>query len=277
MVDQANATRTAKLEGRGMSKPIQESTVLVNGLPCRVWTKGEGAPLGYLPGVGGLPHWTPFLDHLAATRRVIAPSLPGFPGGIGHDHLDTHFDWLLATHDLLTAAGLAGADVIASSVSGALAADAAGVWPTLIKRLVLIAPFGLFDAADPPTDIWAQRPGYLNGLLCAEAQTYKDFVAQPEAVDAIEWKVEQMRAQETSARFLFPLGNTGLAKRLGRITCPTLLLWGELDRVMPFTYAERFASGIVGKSEIVKVAAAGHLAELDAPASAADAVLKFLK
>src|SRR5690606_15407581 len=97
--------------------------------------------------------WTPFLEQLASNYEVVAPSLPGFPGAAGHDALDTHFDWLLATHDLLAAADLAGADLMAVSVAGALAADAAGVWPDLVRRLVLVAPFGLFDAHEPATDI----------------------------------------------------------------------------------------------------------------------------
>ncbi len=51
--------------------------------------------------------------------------------------------------------------------------------------------------------------------------------------DPTEWKVEQMRALEASARFLFPTGNTGLAARLYRIHCPVLLLRGSVDKVMP--------------------------------------------
>lgn len=247
---------------------------MINSHPSRVWRKGSGAPIAYFPGVGGLPKWLPFLDHLAQSRTVIAPSLPGFPGAAGHDALDTHLDWLVATHDLLIAAGLRRADVIATSVSGALVADVAALWPELIDRLILIAPFGLFDAVDPPADIWAQRPGHLNSILCADAATYKEFVAQPDDADPLEWKVEQMRALEASARFLFPTGNTGLSARLGRITAKTLLIWGELDRVMPFSYAERFKQ-IIKHSVVQQIPGAGHLAEIDAPAAVARAVLDF--
>ncbi|MGH8597621.1 MAG: alpha/beta fold hydrolase [Gammaproteobacteria bacterium] len=252
-----------------------ESYILINGHRCRVWRKGNGRPIAYFPGIGGLPKWIPFLDHLATKRRVIAPSLPGYPGAAGFDTLDTHLDWLLAVHDLLVGAGAKGADLIASSVSGALAADVAGLWPELVDRLILIAPFGLFDPADPPADIWAQRPGHLNSLLTVEAQVYKTFTAQPDDADPIEWKVEQMRALEASARFLFPTGNTGLAARLGRISAKTLLMWGELDRVMPFSYAARFKQGLPSAA-VIRIPDAGHLAELDAPAAVADAVLAFL-
>src|SRR5689334_16971240 len=79
----------------GMSAPVEQS-VAVNGVPCRIWEKGSGSPVVYLAGLVGLPHWTPFLDRLAEHRRVIAPSLPGFPGAAGHDALDTLLDWIAA-------------------------------------------------------------------------------------------------------------------------------------------------------------------------------------
>ena len=126
-----------------MSEP-NERTVEVNGEPCRVWEKGEGEKLGFLAGIGGLPRWTPFLDRLAERCHVIAPSLPGFPGALGHTELDSQLDWVLATHDALQGAGLDGADLIGVSVGGALAADVAAIWPGMVRRLVLIAPLGLF-------------------------------------------------------------------------------------------------------------------------------------
>ena len=252
-------------------------SVTVNGHPHRVWRKGRGQPLGFLAGIGGLPKWTPFLEQMADTREVIAPSLPGFPGAAGHDELDTIFDWILATHDILEAAGLRGADLMAVSVSAALAADVAGVWPDFVRRLVLVAPFGLFDTAEPSADIWAQRPGHLNGLVCAERETFKAFVEQPDDADPTEWKVEQMRAQEASARFLFPTGNTGLSARLHRIRCPVLLLRGSLDRVIPASYLDHFATGVSGRATVAEIPGAGHLADLDQPDAVAHAVRTFLE
>ena len=216
----------------------------------------------------------PFLDALAEHRTVIVPSLPGFPGGDrGHSVLDTHLDWLLAVRQTLDKAGLAGADLAGSSVGGSLAAEVAAIWPASVRRLALIAPFGLFDETDPPTDPWAQRADAVPGLMCADPEIWKAMKSVPEGANSIEWPIEQTRASEAAARIFWPLGNTRLEKRLPLIAAPTLLLWGADDRIMPQSYAARFRAGIAGPTDLRVIAGAGHLAELDQPQAVAEAIL----
>jgi pimeloyl-ACP methyl ester carboxylesterase len=254
---------------------LQESTIDINGQPCRVWQKGSGDPLGYLAGVAGLPRWTPFLDKLAERRRVIVPALPGFAGAQGHTELDKHLDWLLATCDALSACGLNGADLIGASIGGALAADCAALWPDRIKRLVLIAPLGIFDADEPTADIFAHKPGRIGELLCHHSDNFAAMTAAPEG-EWVEWQMAQVRALEASARLLWPLGDTGLSRRLQRITAPTLVLAGEHDQILPVSYAGKFAHGISGESRIQTIAGAGHLVDWDEPQAVADVIFDFL-
>ena len=184
----------------------------------------------------------PFLDELARSRTVIVPSLPGFPGGDrGHTVLDSHLDWLLAVREILDQAGLAGADLAGSSVGASLAAEVAALWPASVRKLALIAPFGLFDEKNPPTDPWAQRADAVPGLMCADPEIWKALKTPPEGANSIEWPIEQVRANEAAARIFWPLGNTRIEKRLRLIKAPTLLLWGEQDKIMPLQYAEVFA------------------------------------
>ncbi|MEN0076116.1 MAG: alpha/beta hydrolase [Paracraurococcus sp.] len=259
-----------------MSGP-EVSTVDINGFPTRIWRKGSGAPLGFLAGFGGLPRWVPFLDRLAERRTVIVPSLPGFPGGDrGHTVLDTHLDWVLAVRQVIQAAGLHGADLAGSSVGASMATEMAALWPESVRRLALIAPFGLFEESDPPTDPWAQRADVVPGLMCADPEAWKALKAMPEGANSIEWPIEQTRANEAAARIFWPLGNTRLEKRLPLVKAPTLLLWGSEDRVMPQSYAARIAARLGGPNETVLIEGAGHLAELDRPDKVADAILSWV-
>jgi abhydrolase domain-containing protein 6 len=253
-------------------------TIEVNGYATRVWRAGSGPKIGFLAGYGGLPRWIPFLDQLAQARTVIVPSLPGFPGGDrGHSILDTHLDWVLAVRDILDKADLRGADLVGSSVGASLVAEIAALWPDTVRRLALLAPFGLFDETNPPTDPWAQRADSVPGLMCADPEIWKALKAVPEGANSVEWPIEQTRANEAAARIFWPLGNTRLEKRLPRIQAPTLLLWGEQDRVMPVAYAQAFAKGIQGPTETRVIPGAGHLAELDRPEAVAAAVLAFMR
>lgn len=258
-----------------MSEP-ETLTVDINGHACRVWKKGTGPKLGWIAGFGGLPRWIPFLDRLAEKRTVIVPSLPGHPGATGHTLLDSHLDWLMAVRELLNKSGLDGADLAGSSVGASFVAETAALWPASVGRIALIAPFGLYDAAAPPTDIWAQRSDDAAGLLCANPQTWIDFKAVPAGANSVEWPIEQVRASEAAARVFWPLGNTHLDKRLPFITAPTLLLWGESDRIIPQSYAEKIAGTIKGRSLIKTISGAGHLAELDQPDATAHAILEFM-
>jgi pimeloyl-ACP methyl ester carboxylesterase len=258
-----------------MAEP-QTSTVEVNGFPCRVWRAGGGPPLGFLAGFGGLPRWIPFLDALARERSLVVPSLPGFPGGDrGHTVLDSHLDWLLAVRQLLAAAGLDGADLAGGSVGGSFAAEIAAIWPASVRRLALVAPWGLFDEREPAADPWAQRAAELPGLLCADPERWNALRAEPEGANSPEWPIEQTRASEAAARAFWPLGNTRIEKRLQLIAAPTLIVRGENDRVMPKSYVERFAASIRGPSEVATIPGAGHLAELDEPEAVARAILRW--
>lgn len=252
-------------------------TIDVNGFPTRVWRKGSGPRLGFLAGFGGLPRTVPFLEELAQRRTVIVPSLPGFPGGDrGHTVLDTHLDWLLAVRETLVKANLVGADLAGSSVGGSFVAEIAAIWPESVRRLALIAPFGLFDETDPPTDPWAQRADAVPGLMCADPAIWTALKTAPEGANSIEWPIEQTRAAAAAARIFWPLGNTRLEKRLALIGAPTLLIWGAEDRIMPRSYADRFAAEITGWTETKVIPGAGHLAELDQPKAVAEAILTWI-
>ena len=259
-----------------MTEPATRTAAAVGG-PLRVWEKGEGPPLGFFAGLTGLPRWLPVLDRLAEARHVAAPSLPGFPGGHDAEALDDHLDWILAARDAHRGAGLDDGDLIGASSGGALAAEIAACWPEAVRRLVLIAPYGMFDPAEPLADVFAQRPGMRSPLVSNRPEALDDWLAADAKVEKLEWDIIMQRATSAAARYLWPLGDTRLAKRLGRITCPTLLLWGEDDRVISPAYAARFERMITGPVTVQTIPDAGHMAEFDAPDAVAGAVLSFLE
>jgi len=255
---------------------VAEKTLGRGGASFRVWEKGEGPTVGYLAGLGGATRWTPFLERLSKDRHVVVPSLPGFPGGSDGELLDDIADWVAATLDVVESCGLVGCDLIGASVGAMLGAEAASFSPSLVRRLVLISPLGLYDDEDPVADVFAALPPELPGLLCCNADYLEHHYRSPRGYDQTEWKIVMARAAVAAARLLWPLPDRGLARRLHSVQQPTLIIWGADDRVASPAYAERFARAISGPTTVELVPGAGHMADLDSAEEVARFVLRFL-
>lgn len=257
----------------------EERFIDVGGCRCRIWEKGLGERIGFLPGFRGMPYWSPFVERLAQERRVVVPALPGFPGADpGHRQLDDTVDWVAMTLDLLEAAGLWGADLVAESVGAMLALEAAAFAPGVVRRLVVVAPLGLHDPDAPVRNPYTTHMPEIPSLLVhdprAYARTFSCREAGPEAI--AEHEIRLYRADEAAARLIWPIADRGLRKRLHRVRVPALLVWGERDAIVPVRYAERFAARLSGSTEIELIPEAGHLATIDAPEPVAAAVIRFL-
>ena len=255
-----------------------ERTVVVDGCRCRVWEAGSGDTVGFLAGFRGTPRWTPFLDCLARSHRVVVPSLPGFPGAEpGHRRLDDTADWITMALDLLDAAGLAGADLVAESVGAMLALEAAAMAPAAVARLVVVGALGWSDPDAAIRNPFQTATAEIPGLLCRDAKAYANVFASPSfaAAEATEHELQLYRADEAAARLIWPFADRGLRRRLHRVRAPTLLLRGEHDAIVPQRSVERCAAAIPAATRLETIAGAGHLATIDAPERVADAVTRF--
>ena len=258
---------------------IKETNILVEGADFRVWTAGAGPRVGVFAGFGGLMQWTPFLAKLAETRTVVVPSLPGFPGGGGRAHvtLDSPLDWLLMVREILNGCALEGEDLVGISLGAALAADVTAVWPHKTKKLVLVSPLGICDGDTPVADPWAVTPPNLPALLCANPLAFEAHHRTPEGADELEWEVSQIRANEAAARLLWPNGDIGLAKRINRIFCETLIIWGAGDKVVPPSHRPLYTNGPRGPVTEKTLHGAGHHADFDRPDELATLIDEFLR
>ena len=78
-----------------------------------------------------------------------------------------------------------------------------------------------------------------------------------------------------TGKFIWPLPDKGLKKRIHRVRVPTLLVWGKEDRLVPPVYAEEFARRIAG-ARVATVEQAGHAPHLEQPETVARLVREFL-
>ncbi len=207
---------------------------------------GSGEPLLFLHGSGGL-HEGEYLDLLAQRFTVYAPSHPGFGSSEGIDHIEDIIDFALYYHDLMDELGIESAHVVGHSMGGMLAAEIAALCPHRVRRLVLANPVGLWRDDEPVLDEFTLSPDQLAPHIWHDPQSeaVKAAFPAPEGKDAmIEMLFQRMQSYTSAGKFLWPIPDRGLKRRIHRIQSPTLILWGESDRLVPPSYAEDFRSQI---------------------------------
>jgi pimeloyl-ACP methyl ester carboxylesterase len=246
-----------------------------------VW--GEGTPLVYLHGPWGLNVDRPFLEVLAETagRAISAPRHPGTTAGDPEaiHRIDSLHDLIVYYAELFERLELRSAPLVGHSFGGMLACEIAATLPGWASRLVLIDPVGLWRD-DRPVKNWMifsdqERQAALFGNPNGEAA--RRFFQAPEDADArVDSLASFIWSQACTGKFVWPIPDRGLARRIHRVSAPTLIVWGTRDGVIDPSYAEEFASRIAG-ARVERIDGAGHLPHLEQTEAVARLVSEFVQ
>ena len=240
------------------------------------WRAGHGQPLIYFHHMLGLIHCEPVLTLLAERFAVIAPYAPGW-GPAKDDLADIDpgpLDLLLHHADLLDAFGIASAHLVGISIGAWMAAELAAIVPARVASLVLINPLGLWLDHIGGADPFAQHPGMPSEVLFSAPGMRKTFLF--DGRDKMDAHVEELLNLRASAKFLWPIPDTGIARRLPRIKAPTLVVTSERDVVVPAAYGPAWCAAIA-QARLTTLPGAGHLADLEQPAAVASVVREFMR
>jgi pimeloyl-ACP methyl ester carboxylesterase len=165
------------------------------------------------------------------------------------------------------------------SMGGMLAAEVAAFDIHRAKKLVLAAPAGFWIDELPIPDFFAAQLNEIGDLLFYDPKSPAAMLmtAIPEDFKALEvMYVERVKRLATASKFLWPIPDRGLKKRAYRIKSPTLLLWGENDKLIPPGYAKEFTSRIKN-SKLETIKKAGHMLMYEQQEAFVGAVKTFLK
>ena len=259
---------------------MEEITVSIrNGMfTTHLLKGGEGQPLVYLHGSSGLRPGTPWVEALKQHFTVYAPWHPGWGRSEGLEHIDDVHDLATYYQDLFDALGLRSPAVVGYSLGGMIAAEVAAQCPAAVSRLVLAAPIGLWRDNAPVADIFTMTPteAAQAAFHDPESDLAKQFSTVPEDPDQLaDLMVDRMQSLAAAGKFMWPIPDKGLKKRIHRIKTPTLIIWGESDKLVPPVYAQEFHSRIPG-SRLLMLPEAGHLAPLEKLSDFVSAVRDFV-
>jgi pimeloyl-ACP methyl ester carboxylesterase len=124
---------------------------------------------------------------------------------------------------------------------------------------------------DLPKYLFADQNGPLAQMMTAATSS----AMQNGGEAAVEGMVQMMWSLACTAKFVWPIPDKGLKKRLHRIKAPTLILWGKQDGLNPPIYADEFAQRIKN-SRVELVDNAGHVPHLEQMAAVSQLIEGFL-
>jgi len=255
---------------------MEEVRVAIRGgkFTTKMQRGGSGPPLLFLHGPGGPMGRAPFLEDLARRFTVYAPAHPGFGPGEGVEHLDDVVDFALYYLDFLDELGIDRPHLVGHSFGGMLAAEMAALSPKQLARLVLICPTGLWLDQVPIPDFFTFSPDQLvrSALHDPQGPVGKMLLAQ---LSDPQRRIDTLRCFASAGKFLWPIPDKGLKKRIHRLKMPTLIVWGASDGLLPTAYAEAFHAAIPS-SRVSILNGAGHLPMLEQREAFVNAVTGFL-
>jgi pimeloyl-ACP methyl ester carboxylesterase len=251
---------------------FKRETHTINGVKTVVLSAGRGAPLVFFHGAG-IWHGVNFAVPWTQKFRVIVPFHPGFGEADDDPAMTEMHDYVMHYLDLFDALGLQKFNLVGFSLGGWLAAKFAVEHAHRVERLVLVGPAGLRGDERPKGDLFLLPPEKIPSLLVANFDVIKPYL--PENSNDLGFIGARYREGGTLARLLWEHPyDTKLPRYMHRLSMPTLLVWGEEDKLLPVQNAE-FWRQHMPKAQLKTFKGAGHLV-LDERREAVDAVMQFL-
>jgi pimeloyl-ACP methyl ester carboxylesterase len=209
-----------------------ETRVPVNGADTAVRTAGDGEPLVFFHGGGVVEGADCFLP-LAERYRLVVPYHPGFGTSDSDPSIDGIEGWVARYVAVFEQLGVGDFVLIGHSLGGWLAARFALAHGDRVRRLVLASPFGLDAPTHPVANLGALAPEDVYGVLTRDASIFAGKVPSPltEEFLAARGREGQSIGQVVRAPF-----DPGLDELLPSLDTPSLLMWGDDDRVVPIQH-----------------------------------------
>jgi pimeloyl-ACP methyl ester carboxylesterase len=260
--------------------------VSLPGGPVNVIERGEGPPLVLVHGHSGRwANWLANIPFLSRTHRVIAMDLPGF----GHSPMPrepiTIENYGRTLDALMDRLDITAAPVVGNSMGGFAAAELAIKFPPRVERLVLVSAAGLATQYLGLSTEFFRRRSYVAlarainlyaGIPEARAETlvrrprlrrkvleivvrHPERLSGPMAFELMRGSGKPAAADATDA-----IMNYDYRDRVSEIACPTLIVWGREDRVVPVSSAEEYHQ-LIERSRVDVFDDTGHVAMLERP------------
>jgi pimeloyl-ACP methyl ester carboxylesterase len=247
--------------------------VTVRDSTIKVKRAGSGPPMLMLHGMGGAERFLPGMQALAKQFDVIVPMAPGFGGQEMPPWLETIGDLANFYLDFMDKLDLKSVRLVGLSLGGWVAADLAIKNASRLTHLALMSSPGIEVPGARPLDIFTLgEEAAVRAVYCDEKRADEAWArAQlPENEDVRLMNQRIVARLAWQPRFHDPQ----MQRWLHRIRIPTLVLWGEDDRLFPPAYGRAWQTHIK-HAQFKLFAHCGHLPIQEHAEAFAAAVTQF--
>lgn len=225
----------------------------------------EGEPLVLLHGLSGSSRWwRRNVPALARGARVVVPDVIGF----GRTRLRGRLPPIGEIADLLAGwmdrLALGPVDLVGHSMGGQISVHLAARHPERIRRLVLV------DAAGIPRPVTPRALVRFAAEVSPPRRWGDPFFLPTIVGDAL------LAGPRTILRAIGHIMRDDVRALLPQVAAPTLVIWGELDTIIPVEHARDFREGIPG-ARLAVLRGAAHNPMVDRPDEFNRLVADFLR
>ncbi|TMM17492.1 MAG: alpha/beta fold hydrolase [Actinobacteria bacterium] len=246
----------------------------------QVLRAGTGDPVVYLHSAMGDGAGMLFLEDLADDKTVVAPVFPGFGESEGIESIEDMEDAVFHLLDVLDRLELSSPAVVGLSLGGWMAAELAVRYPDRVSSLVLVNPVGLYLPGAEIKELFGRPLRELaEDMFADQSHPMAQMMSQLDVMAASDVEIPfevlrpMLQSMAATAKLAWDpyLHDPKLARRLYRVSAPTLVVRGAADSFVPGAHAEAYASGI-SDARLVEVDGAAHLLPLERPGELAELV-----
>jgi pimeloyl-ACP methyl ester carboxylesterase len=235
--------------------------------------EGTGQPLLLLHGLfGNLSNWTDTISYFSKSYRVITPVLPIYQASWSKDVLNELVDYV---HALITELKLDNVLLLGNSLGGHVSVLYTLAHPEKVSKLILSGSAGLFESN---LGVSYPKRGDYNYIADKVKYTfYNEDVVSKALIEEVYDTVNDLKKSMGILRIAKATNRGSVANELGKITTPTLLVWGQQDRVTPPDVAYQFQERLAGEVELHLINNCGHAPMMERPESFNYILDAFLK
>lgn len=277
-----------------MQKTVDDQFTEIGSTNTRFWMAGDdGPPVLLIHGIGGsVEEWRFNIGALAEHNRVYAFDMVGF-GRSDKPAGKYSFGYLAQfVNDFMDAQAIERASLVGHSLGGGVVLQFALQFPDKVEKLVLVSSAGLGKEVHlafrlsslPLIGNWLTRPSRKGtAQLLTDCYLDQDLITD----EFIEFKYQLAAlpgAQQTFLSTVRTLGNfwgmrdavvASIVENLTSITAPTLIIWGQQDRILPVAHAN-IAANKIPHARLHIFDPCGHCPPEELPEEFNALVLEFL-